>query len=249
MHFKDIRVRNLVKYCSTFGIFPGIRMFLSLKFNAEATIFLPGILHPIHLRDNDSDIKVFHQVFVFGEYDTRFSIVPKVVIDGGANIGMFALWIKSKYPLAKVICVEPDTQNRDWLERNLSAYNDVEIRQAGIWGHDVRLRVLDKFKVGKWGLCVEEDEFGDVEGICMRSLFLDHDVQKADLVKLDIEGSEASVFAEDDLSWLSDVGVLMIELHDRISPGCSQTFFRAVDRVYDSYDYAISGENTVVRGR
>jgi hypothetical protein len=48
-----------------------------------------------------------------------------------------------------------------------------------------------------------------------------------DLLKIDIEGAEKEVFEVCD--WMGDVHSLMIELHDRFKPGCSEAVAPAVE--------------------
>lgn len=47
-----------------------------------------------------------------------------------------------------------------------------------------------------------------------------------DLLKMDIEGSEKEVFEDSD-RWIEKVGVIAIELHEEIRPGCKLAMSRA----------------------
>jgi hypothetical protein len=57
------------------------------------------------------------------------------------------------------------------------------------------------------------------------------DADRIDILKLDIEGAELEIFSGP-CEWLSKVAILLIELHDRVAPGCSLTFYSALAR-YD----------------
>jgi hypothetical protein len=52
-------------------------------------------------------------------------------------------------------------------------------------------------------------------------------VDRIDLLKLDIEGSEKEVLSDSD-SWIRHVSAISMELHDRFIPGCSRAFFNAI---------------------
>jgi len=64
-----------------------------------------------------------------------------------------------------------------------------------------------------------------------------------DILKMDIEGSEIEVL-NNSKEWIGDVGSLIIELHDRFRPGCTEALTKAVEEY--SYDKMISGENEVI---
>ena len=65
---------------------------------------------------------------------------PKTIIDGGANIGMFAIEASSYFPNAKLTCYEPDSTNFQQLKENLSHNNlDIEILPLGLWSKETTL--------------------------------------------------------------------------------------------------------------
>jgi hypothetical protein len=56
--------------------------------------------------------------------------------------------------------------------------------------------------------------------ISMRTLMSEMRMPSVDLLKVDIEGAEREVFENCD--WMQDIRCLMIELHDRFRPGCTE---------------------------
>jgi Methyltransferase FkbM domain len=64
-----------------------------------------------------------------------------------------------------------------------------------------------------------------------------------DILKLDIEGAEKKVFESGYEQWLPKVKVLIVELHDRMRSGCSETVFKAVSQY--SFSNEIRGENHI----
>lgn len=65
---------------------------------------------------------------------------PAQIIDGGANIGMFALRAGTAFPCAQLICFEPEPGNFELLRRNL-ALNGIqaELQPYGLWSSDTTL--------------------------------------------------------------------------------------------------------------
>ena len=68
--------------------------------------------------------------------------------------------------------------------------------------------------------------------------------KEIDILKLDIEGSEKEVFSNDYEDWLSKVNILIIELHDRMKPGCSEAFYSAINQY--NFIKINSGENIIL---
>jgi hypothetical protein len=97
----------------------------------------------IYLRNDPYDTQVFTQIFMRGELDITFRKEPGYVIDGGANIGLAALYLKNKYPRAKIIAVEPERSNFELLKKNTRDYPDIICLNYGIWNKSGRLRIID----------------------------------------------------------------------------------------------------------
>ena len=56
----------------------------------------------------------------------------------------------------------------------------------------------------------------------------DHGIEFIDVLKMDIEGAEKEVF-ENATPWIDKVGILIVELHERLKPGCSRSFYNATN--------------------
>jgi FkbM family methyltransferase len=236
----------ILRTLQTFGVSAGLKTIYQLNTGNYNRITLPAVQHPLFLRPNTSDINLFYAIFLRGEYDFNLPAPPKRIIDAGANVGLFAIKIKNRFPEAEIICIEPDPENFELLQRNVAPYKGIVCENKGIWSRNTRLRVVDKYGVGKWALSVEEDSAGPIESITIPSLLDKHDWGKADLLKMDIEGSEKQLFNHPGLDWLLKVKTIVIELHDRFEPGCAQPFFKAINEYYGEYSYDIRAENTIV---
>jgi FkbM family methyltransferase len=230
-----------------YGLWKGLGIYRQLKYGRVQSMRIPGIQHPFAMRKNTSDIAIFEQIFIQGDYDIEFPFIPEIIIDAGAHIGLFSVLIKNRFPAAKIICVEPDKDNCEQLTKNLAHYSNIEIVNAGLWNSDTRLNLVDKYRQGHSALVVEEDATkGDTPAITIDSLFKKYDISRIDVLKIDIEGSEELLFLKNYDHWLPNVRMIIIELHDWLKPGCSQPFFEAVKKTFVSYRYGICGENTII---
>ena len=242
-------LRLLYRLLPVFGIKYGIQLFLKFRFNRLDNIQLPGIKTGIVLRKGTSDIPTFNQIFVKKGYDLDYyGESPRVIIDGGANIGLFSVLMKNKFPCAKIISLEPDKENFEILQKNVAAYSDIICINGGLWNKSVDLKVYDKYEMGKWAMVVEETKEGegDIKAVSISDLMSLYSIDRIDVLKLDIETSEKMIFEDNYASWLPKVKVIIIELHDWLEEGCSKPFFTAINKTFGKYKYLIRGENTII---
>jgi hypothetical protein len=66
---------------------------------------------------------------------------------------------------------------------------------------------------------------------------------RLELLRIDIEGSEAEIFSQDCESWLPLVRAITIELH---GDQCREMFFKALAPY--QYEHSVSGEFDTLRG-
>jgi hypothetical protein len=69
-----------------------------------------------------------------------------------------------------------------------------------------------------------------IPAVPISSLMNKYNWQEVDIVKMDIEGAEKEVFANNNaFEWLSKTKLLIIELHDNYVANCSKTLFKALE--------------------
>lgn len=209
------------------------------------SIKFPGLKHRLFLRSGTSDFRLFRNIFINGEYDIDLPFTPKTIIDGGGNIGMAAIIFANRYPNAKIVTVEPEDSNFEILKKNVSAYKNIKPIKAGIWRNSSYLHIRNPGS-GKWAFIIEESDIPDeksIKGFSIEDIIRESGWQNADLVKLDIEGSEKEVFENNPGTWLNSAKGLIIELHNWIKPHCSDAVYNAVHHY--NFQESVSGENIV----
>lgn len=241
------RLIILMQFLKRFGPFYGLTLCIKIFIGRVKNIRVPSYRYSISLRPDSSDISTFNQVFLFDEYNFKFNEKPKLIIDGGANIGLFAIKMKNEYPDSKVICIEPDSENYLMLQKNTMKYNNVFLEHKGLWNKETKLKVFDKYNCGKWGMVVEEDSIsGSINAISLNALFKKYSIDVVDILKIDIETSEKQLFSENYDYWIPKVKHIIIELHDWMEPGCSKIFFSAINKSISNYKYSQIGENVII---
>jgi FkbM family methyltransferase len=203
----------------------------------------PCIRNPVYVRMRTTDVSVYHEVLLCGQYALDFPYSPKTIVDVGANIGMASLYFANKYPDARIIAVEPEASNFEMLALNVGPYANISPVRAALWNKDGEIGVnipspLEN-PLSKVGFVVREDQGVPVRAMTVRTLMREMGLRSIDILKIDIEGAEKEVFETCD--WMDAVNCVMIELHDRFKPGSSA----AVDAVTGDFVVSKRGETSV----
>ncbi|UPT71443.1 MAG: FkbM family methyltransferase [Flavobacterium sp. JAD_PAG50586_2] len=234
-----VKIKLLVKLILNFGLFKGMWLFASFQKGDVKSITLPGIKYPISLRPIFSDLMIFQDIFLDHHYNIGVKN-PKIIIDCGANIGLFTVLMKNRYPDAKIIAIEPDPENFIELKKNGSKYSDVFFENYGVWNTDTKLKVSDKYNRGKWGIVVEEDLVdSNIESISINTLIKKYNIDIIDILKIDIESSEKQLFSSNYQAWLPKVRKIVIELHDGHEEDCSRTFLKPSIKPFHGINYIL----------
>ncbi len=196
------------------------------------SIRTPRGTYSVRLRPRTGDLFIFHEIFTFKAYDLPAELsVPgriRTVLDLGANIGMASLYFHDLLAPQRLVAVEPSASNAALLAQNLGAFGEgVTVVQAAVGGESGEA-VLEDPGAPTWG-----GRFHPGQGVgtpvrlaTVPELLREQGLEHVDLLKMDIEGAEESVF-EGDLGWLSRVDVLILEVH---TPRGWALFREAMDR-------------------
>ena len=118
------------------------------------------------------------------------------VLDVGANVGVFALYMASKAPEAAIHCFEPDTPNFEILQRNLS--------RAGVRATAHKLAMAASSGIGylrlqgssvEYSLAPAGHQSEKVECVGWDEAFQLSGVECFDFVKMNIEGAEREILS------------------------------------------------------
>jgi FkbM family methyltransferase len=198
----------------------------------QVVVEIAGVRHPVHLRLRTTDVWLCQQILVDTQYDCNLTIPPRAIVDAGANIGLASIFYANKYPEAKIIAVEPEPSNFEMLRKNVSLYPNVVPIQAALWNKKKELHCSaiasgdHAYQVGEKHASYHDAGCNTVSGFSVRDLMTDFGIQRIDLLKVDIEGSEKEVF-QDSESWIGHVGVIAIEIHDWIRSGSGESVISA----------------------
>jgi FkbM family methyltransferase len=169
---------------------------------------------------------LFREIFAQQLY-TRGFYRPRpndIVLDFGANIGMFALFLQQQAPGIRVHCFEPTTPARNMLRTNLTQNrlsDSCIIHPLAIGAEGGRLRIcLNSDSLKSSAFIEETDKVEEVETVGLAgALRCSGNPSEVALLKIDIEGSELELSQASASDWLP-VRRVIAECHDGIRPGC-----------------------------
>lgn len=238
--------RHTLRYINRFGVRAGLE---AARVRASSTepvaLNLPVLAHPLWVRPGTSDVETFDEVFMAREYQLPFDdFFPRRILDLGANVGYASVQFATRWPDAVVLAVEPSADNMVLLKRNTGPYPRVTALHGAVWSHATHVRIANPADSAN-AFQVAENVAPTTDGIAaytVRQLIDQLGGTRADLVKMDVEGAEREIL-RDAAAWLDDVDVLVVELHDRIVPGCGEALCRALQGRH--FRQEILGQNLV----
>jgi len=241
---KAFRMSKIRKYLGEYGLL-GLAEIVSNKFFGFPKIMMaypPKLGHAVRLRLRTSDTLVFGNVIMDQAYNFGLPSSAEVIVDAGANIGLASIFYARTFPRARIFAIEAERSNFELMIKNVRPYPNINPIQAALWGSEGQISIVDPRggAFAKWGFSVSSSP-GEVRAITIRTLMQTFGIDHIDLLKIDIEGSEKEVFGACD--WQDRLDSVVIELHDRFIPGCSDI----VNRALQGFSQTTSGELTCYR--
>jgi FkbM family methyltransferase len=223
---------RLQRYIRAFGLIKGTEIYGKSKYGRqEYRLTVPGLRGPILLRGKTSDRLTFQKIFVDGEYLFDLDFTPRVILDGGANVGYSSLFFAQLFPQALIIAVEPEADNFRLLTQNTAAYSNIRPIQKALWPRRTNL-VIENPSGEPYAFRVRESattEVGAIPTATIEQLLHEAGVEWLDLLKLDVEGAEKELFEDPARDrWLGRTRALILEPHDWFKPGCTRAVEQAI---------------------
>jgi FkbM family methyltransferase len=212
----------------------------------------------VYLRNGESDLQGFRQVFAYREYDlgagspvtkrvgNRYRAIldsgqTPVIVDAGANVGAASLWFRSQFPQAAVIAIEPEPNNAQILRRNTAERPGVSVIEAAIGSESGFVEVCNEGQ--GWAAHTVRSSSG-VRVITVEEAAKTVPNGGLFIVKVDIEGFESDLFSAN-LDWIDQAHMVIIEPHDWMLPGQGTSASFQTAMAGRGFELFISGENLI----
>ncbi len=213
----------------------------------------------LHLRRGDcirlqelTDLKTFWQIFLRRVY--RVEASDRIILDIGANVGLFTLYAARQAPSAKILAVEPFPSTFERLQEAVREHRLTGritcLNFAITGGGGIRLmrndalpsqrRTLVPFEHGTSGVQVQAKTLGQ--------LLREQGLNCVDLLKMDIEGGEYEVLLSTPPDVLRTIRRIALEYHGDCAPHTKLEIFNHLGKagfqvtrdVYDRLGYGVA---------
>lgn len=164
---------------------------------------------------------LFHEIWVREVYSPPGYEIRDgdIIIDVGANIGVFATYAATRAPSVTIYAYEPFPENVSWLRKNVedSHLTNVVVYQQAVAGSSgVRFLQSDPKDWIMHSLREEGADGGSLEVSCISldEIMSKEEIKRCDLLKLDCEGSEYEILQGCAPDTLRRVRRIVAEYHE-----------------------------------
>src|SRR5688572_14110807 len=167
-----------------------------------------------HFSDPYNYTKEILAQFHWKYYQPFIDLNARIILDIGANIGLFALHVSSLPKLERLICVEPTPPHFAKLEQVTGGIMVVEREQAALAGHTGTTTFYTCGINTTMNSLHRRDTEINVPAITLEDLLTKYNLDTVDFCKIDIEGSEDTAITVETLKPVADKLLnVFIELH------------------------------------
>lgn len=171
----------------------------------------------IKLRTDSTDLMAFTHVWLIQEYHNEDFIIKNndIVIDVGAHIGLFSLYVSVYCLDGKIFSFEPVKENFSLLNQNINLNNkkNISIFNCAVSSKNELVKVfLDNDDSGH-SLFSSGEHYEKIHSKSLERIFLENNIEHCDLLKLDCEGAEYEIFETLPTEFFSKIQKIVIEYH------------------------------------
>jgi FkbM family methyltransferase len=172
---------------------------------------------------------LFHEIFLLNCYTSNNFYSPKkgdTIVDCGANIGVFALYLTTLERKLHIHCFEPSESTCAQLRLNVEAnklHDVISVHQQAIWRDNKQQVLLSGKSSGRHSFFRQPDEQiphcqETVSCITLAEALDFCDGRDIELLKIDAEGAELEIVENADSKTLSTIQRLALEYHEKLRP-------------------------------
>lgn len=171
-------------------------------------------------------MSAFDEIFLREIYNLNFHQISNdpIILDLGANVGYFSIFLSCKLPRARLIAFEPLHSNFLLLKKHkdLNNLKYLELDERAVLGIgrsiSIKYNRSQKYSVGASFLNRKDsDETVVVSAISIPEIFIEYKMNHCDLLKIDCEGAEYNIIQNCPAEYLKKINHMVIEVHRWVS--------------------------------
>lgn len=144
-----------------------------------------------------------------------------VVVDVGANVGYFSLFVLRNFENLKVVAIEPHPRNFKAMKENLRDYT-LDMHQVALDGDSGIILLFDFGDESSachsiYSLGRQDAKPIEVKSITLEELMQRSNISNIDFLKLDCQGAEYNIFFTLNRSIQRKINYIAMEVHHSIS--------------------------------
>jgi FkbM family methyltransferase len=171
----------------------------------------------IKLRTNSTDLMAFTHVWLLREYDRpSFEIHnDDVILDIGAHIGLFVLFVAQFCRNGKIFCFEPVRENYDLLLDNLkmNKITNVESFNMAVSEKTGEVKIYLNEDESGHSMFVPSTKFIQIQSTSLKNIIDANGLGKCDMIKMDCEGVEYEIIDSLPSNYFDRIKKMCIEYH------------------------------------
>ncbi len=182
-------------------------------------VVLPCDSHRTPVLIPHNEIFRVHNIFMAKEYGIPPVFIPSgsaTIVDIGANVGLFALYMKNLKPDSHIICFEPAPDTLKLLLKNLQAHKDVSVYPIALSDRNGNAEMMIHTEnTGENSIKHSNCGRGNTVTVQVRdagAVFQKLELTYIDILKIDTEGCEVEIL-ESLQRYLPYIGIIMVEYH------------------------------------
>jgi FkbM family methyltransferase len=201
----------------------------------------------LHHGTGDDAWSLFHEIFLQRCYTGKGFYVPRAgdaVIDCGANIGFFAVYLKSLCQEVEIFCFEPCAATRERLSRNVLSNQlgrTVKILPFAIFNENKNAELCTSTFAGDSSIVFKGEkkkaENETIQCITLRDALDRCRRRRIQLLKIDVEGAELEILESATPEDFSRIERISLEYHEAYRPGCRDRLLKVLKRNYSKVSH------------
>ena len=191
----------------------------------------------------------YNEMFIDGIYGNFVGVLTEItsVLDIGANDGLFVRYIKSEFPTTKVYAIECDQRAVKFMNKSFNNDPSVVVVNKALWKENVNdMRLVQAKDTSTLSSLVKEGTSNEtetrVDAWSFKTLLSKHNIERIDLIKMDIEGGEYPLIESLSNHEILQIPYYIIEFHPTSEPKSLKLIQRFELLGYKVDVYSPSGE-------